>query len=304
VRFVRFDPPPALAGIGLVRVRDSGRVALGPGRVIPGDDAETLASLLAAPDPESRRRDRYGVLALIAAREALREAGLADAPRRGERCGVMIGTTHASSEGNGRYAGDLASATSTLSPSLFVRTTSGAAAADVACAFRMAGPGQTFASGWTAGAEALAAAARAVARGAADLMLAGAVEAPGPIFAHAGALLTEGAAIAVVAPDAPPDRPRLLAYGRGAGAGGLDAILARLAEDCGLGCAVVVEANESGSHGVRRAGERTALSVEARSGRLGAVGVVMGCLLATGMEGPALVVARDPAGDVAALLLG
>ena len=303
MRFVRFDPPPALAGIGLVRVRDSGRVAVGPGGVIPGGDAETLASLLAASDPESRRRDRYGVLALIAAREALREAGLADAPRRGERCGVMIGTTHASSEGNGRYAGDLASATSTLSPSLFVRTTSGAAAADVACAFRMSGPGQTFASGWTAGAEALAAAARAVACGAADLMLAGAVEAPGPIFAHAGALLTEGAAIAVVAPDAPPDRPRLLAYGRGSGAGGLDAILARLTEDCGLGCAVVVEANDSWSHSGPRAGERTALSVEARSGRLGAAGAVMGCVLAAGMEGPVLVVARDPAGDVAALLL-
>ena len=311
MRFVRFDPAPALAGVGIVGVRDSGSLALGlQGPVVDAEAA--LESLFGPAGPEARRRDRYGVLALLAAREALAEAGLTDAARRSERCGVMIGTTHASSERNGRYAEDLATGASALSPSLFVRTTSGAAAADVAFAFRMGGPGQTFVSGWTAGAEALVAAARAVAAGAADLMLAGGVEVPGPIFVHAGPFTMEAAAIAVVARDAPPQRPRLLAYGRGRGTDGVGAILAGLARECGIECRVLVEANDPGSESrLRRAAPpaaadpdgRSRLSVLEHAGAVGAAGAVIGCALSCGIDGPALVVARDPAGDVAALVL-
>ena len=315
MRFVRFDPAPALAGIGIVSARDSGSLAIGMRGPILGD-GEMVESFLGRVAPEARRRDRYGLLALLAAREALEEAGLLDEPHRAERCGVMIGTTHASSERNGRYAEDLAHGDAALSPNLFVRTTSGAAAADIAFAFRMAGPGQTFASGWTAGAEALAAAARAVSTGAADLMLAGGVEVPGPLFALAGRFTTEAAALAVVAPGAAPGRPRVLAYGRGHDGGDLASIAADLSRDCGLTCGAVVEANDPHGAGTRRSARAAApipasgasevrrLAVGDCAGEIGAAGVVIGCVLAAEAGGNALVVARDPAGDVAALLLG
>ena len=313
MRFIRFDRPPAIAGVGIVRVRDSGRLAVGLRDPIlaagPGGPGEAMGPS----GPETRRRDRYGALALLAAREALGEAGIAEGTWRGERCGVMIGTTHASAERNGRYAQDLASGVPGLSPSLFVRTTSGAAAADIAFALKMGGPGQTFASGWTSGAEALAAAARAVATGAADLALAGAVEAPGPIFMHAHPFTSEAAAIAVVLPDASADRPRLLAYGRGHVHGDVEAIAADLRRECGLECSTLVEANGPAGGAGRRAALPSArggcedpsrLSVQEHAGPVGAAGAVVGCALVSGRGGPALVVARDPAGDVAALVLG
>ena len=312
MNFVRFDPPPALAGFGVVAVRDSGSLALGlSGPVL---DAEESGGALAGPDdPEARRRDRYGTLALIAARQALDQAQRG-ADASGERCGVMIGTTHASAERNGRYAQHLADTGAALSPSLFVRTTSGAAAADIAFAFRLGGPGQTFVSGWTAGAEALAAAARAVSRGAADLMIAGGVEVPGPIFGRSGPALMEGAAMTVVVRDAAPECPRLLAYGRGFGGpapGDIDAAReAARAFDCG---AIFLGNTREGDPWDRSSDFASARASEAsvrRSvmgeavGPLGAAGVIAQCAGAAEFAGRRLVLVRDPSGEIAALVLG
>jgi hypothetical protein len=312
VKFVRFDPPPALAGFGIVAVRDSGSLALGlRGPVLDAGEA-SIAALTGGDDLEARRRDRYGTFALIAARQALEQAGRADAA--GERCGVMIGTTYASAERNGRYARDLAETGAALSPSLFVRTTSGAAAADIAFAFKMGGPGQTFVSGWTAGAEALAAAARVVSRGAADLIIAGGVEVPGPIFGRTAPALMEGAAMAVVVPEAPTDRPRLLAYGRGFGGpapGDIDAAReAARAFECD---AVFLGNSREGDPWNRRSDFESVRAIEAEArrsvigeqvGPLGAAGVIAACAGAAEVAGRRLVLARDPSGDIAALVLG
>jgi hypothetical protein len=281
------------------------------GPVLPGPE-----------DAESRRRDRYGTLALIAAREAMAQAGIGPAGARPaiagptevteERCGVAIGTTHASAERNGRYALDLADEDATLSPALFVRTTSGAAAADIAFAFKMGGPGQTFVSGWTAGAEAIAAAARSITGGTADLVLAGGVEMPGTIFARSGPFISEGAAIAVVAAAASPGRPRLFAYGRGRAAPAHDLRdvmdAARAFE-----CDTVVLANDLEEDARQAAPEANLDSfVSARprrlrvgelAGALGAAGVVVGCAMAEEIPGRSLVVARDPSGEIAALVI-
>ena len=314
MRFVRFDPPPALAGFGIVTVRDSGSLAFGlRGPVLDRGDVP-FAALAGADDPEARRRDRYGTLALLAARQALDQAHRG-AEAGGERCGVMIGSTHASAERNGRYARDLAGGEAALSPSLFVRTTSGAAAADIAFAFKMGGPGQTFVSGWTAGAEALAAAARAVSRGAADLMIAGGVEVPGPIFGRTGPALMEGAAMTVVVPDAPPDRPRLLAYGRGIGGPApRDIDAAREAAQRDFGCEAIFLGNHrDGDPWDRASAFASARAMEASArrsvfgeevGPLGAAGAIAACAGAAEFEGSRLVLARDPSGDIAALVLG
>jgi hypothetical protein len=322
VRFVRFEEPPALAGFGIVTARGSGLV-LGLSGTMPGDDDGTMAAIPASDDGESRRRDRYGTLALLAAREALERAGRleggavagqAGAPGAvGSRWGVMIGTTHASAERNGRYACDLAKGDAALSPALFVRTTSGAAAADIAFAFRMGGPGQTFVSGWTAGAEALAGAARAVSRGAADLVLAGGVEVPGPIFGRTGPALTEAAAMVVVVAGASGNRRRLLAYGRGRAPepGGLERAI-----EAGRGfeCDTLIIANDLASDPWLRPGgvvppSGTAMAlrrlrVGEQVGALGAAGLIAGCAMAAEIPGRSLVVARDPSGDVAAVVLG
>jgi hypothetical protein len=319
VRFVRFEEPPTLAGFGIVTVRDSGGLALGLPGPIPGDERAdmSMGDVPASDDGESRRRDRYGTLALLAAREALGAAGAAGTPGAaggaGSRCGVMIGTTHASAERNGRYACDLASGGAALSPALFVRTTSGAAAADIAFAFKMEGPGQTFVSGWTAGAEALACAARAVSRGAADLVLAGGVEVPGPIFGRTVPVLSEAAAMVVLTAGPSADRRRLLAYGRGRAPepGGLDAAI-----DAGRGfeCDTLIIANDLESDPWLRPGgfvppsgvatPSRRLRVGERAGALGAAGLIAGCAMAAEIPGRSLVVARDPSGDVAAVVLG
>jgi len=316
VRFVRFDPAPALAGFGIVTVRDSGSLAMGvAGGILPED---ALFPAHGGPeDGESRRRDRYGTLALIAAREAIEQAGVApvDAGPGGVasgRCGVVLGTTHASAERNGRYALDLADPDATLSPALFVRTTSGAAAADIAFAFKLGGPGQTFVSGWTAGAEAIAAAARSISGGTADLVLAGGVEMAGPIFARSGPFISEGAAIAVVTAASPPGRPRLIAYGRGRAAPAHD--LRDVTEAaCAFECDTIVLANDleadpwlagpdAGGDELVPARARR-LRVGEQVGALGAAGVVVGCALSADVPGRSLVVARDPSGELAALVL-
>jgi len=312
VRFVRFDAPPALAGFGLVTVRDSGSLALGISGAILRDDL--LPPARSGPeDAEVRRRDRYGMLALIAAREALEQAGVGLDGVAGGRCGVIVGTTHASAERNGRYARDLADPEATLSPSLFVRTTSGAAAADIAFAFKMGGPGRTFASGWTAGAEAIAAAARSVVAGTADLVLAGGVEAPGPIFARSGPFISEGAAMAVVTSRTAAGRRRLIACGRGHGDDPTD-LRAVADASRAFECDTVVLANDLEAD-ARLAGSGDDLDavfpararwlrVGAQAGALGAAGVVVGCAMGVEIPGRSLVVARDPSGEVAALVIG
>jgi beta-ketoacyl synthase-like protein len=311
VRFVRFGASAALAGFGIVTVRDSGSLALGISGAILREDL--LHPRPSGPeDAEARRRDRYGMLALIAAREAIEQAGLPLDGVSGARCGVALGTTHASAERNGRYALDLADPAAALSPSLFVRTTSGAAAADVAFAFKMGGPGLTFTSGWTAGAEAIAAAARSVSAGAADVVLAGGVEAAGPIFARSGPWISEGAALAVVTSRV-PGRRRLLAYGRGRADNPTD-LRAVVDAARAFECDTVVLANDleadprspgsaGGADEVFPARARR-LRVGEQTGALGAAGVVVGCAMGAEIPGRSLVVARDPSGEVAALVIG
>jgi hypothetical protein len=216
-------------------------------------------------------------------------------------------------ERNGRYARDLADPEASLSPSLFVRTTSGAAAADIAFAFKMGGPGQTFASGWTAGAEAIAAAARSVVAGTADLVLAGGVEAPGPIFARSGPFTSEGAAMAVVTSRTAAGRLRLIAWGRGHLDDPTD--LRAVAEASrAFECDTVVLANDLEAD-PRPAGSGDDLDavfpararwlrVGVQAGALGAAGVVVGCAMGVEIPGRSLVVARDPSGEVAALVIG
>jgi hypothetical protein len=285
VRSVRFEAPAALPGWGALTPWGRGASAWSdqaPRRFGPDDEA--LA-------PAARRLDRFGLLALAAARDA--SAG----DRVDESCGVLVGSRHGCTASNRLYGEDLERLPPReLRPALFVRTISGSAAADVSIALRLRGPSQTFVSGNTAGAEALISAALMDAT-----CLVGGVEAPpgggdaSRLEAAAFALLTRGGGAKAL-------RFAEAALGRDLEGGGTADLIA---DGVRAGCDLVAVSNPATPEVLalwRKAAGRARVLELGEHGDLGAAGSVLAAGLSDmGCDRGAVVVARDPSGETALL---
>jgi hypothetical protein len=333
VRIVRLVPAPALLGFGVLTHRGD-LPGFPPG--VP-DDLETLSGETAG---RFRRMDRYAALAYAAAQQALLHAADAIGPNAyGDlqpRWGVMIGSSLACWASNARFHQSLLSRPVTdLSPALFVRTIANAAAGEISIARRLGGPGEAFVSGWTAGAEALAAAGAAIASGRAEGILAGGVEAP-DVTLEALHDKAPSEAAAIVAMRACPEggEPvlRLRAFGRAhdpSGDWSLAAALSALPALRADAARIVLVANTMPASLMRRLRNEAAgcevLDLTRRFGELGAAATPVAAALAASMLGggshagggsyagggssaggaaEALLIARDPAGGTALLAVG
>ena len=129
---------------------------------------------------EARRTDRFTQLAVAAAAEALEEAGWTDAlPCPADRAGCYMGTGFGGFETMERQH-DVARSRGmgAISPFAAVSLMPNAAASSIAIRFGIKGPTHGVASACAAGADAIGTAARAIAAGDADAMVAGGTEAP------------------------------------------------------------------------------------------------------------------------------
>ncbi|HVE67552.1 MAG TPA: beta-ketoacyl-ACP synthase II [Solirubrobacteraceae bacterium] len=146
---------------------------------------------------EARRTDRFSHFALAAADQALAEAGLPDGVEP-ERLGVLMGTGVGGLETLEREVrnyvekGDRA-----VSPLFVPMMMPNAAAAHIAMRHGARGPGFSLASACATGGHAIGEAARMIGRGEADVIVAGATEAPVTditlaAFRRMGAISREG----------------------------------------------------------------------------------------------------------------
>lgn len=340
MKIVRFDPAPVFAGFGVLTPAGVGAGRLlarrggtgpGPGRSDPGrpagiEVAVDLPALCGETPLRFRRMDRFGMLGHAAAHLAL--CGIAASSRPARRAvdpapsaaeadpswGVMIGSSLACGGSIARHARGLLDRPLTdLSPSVFVRTVANAVNGDLSIGWGLGGPSETFVTGWTAGAEALLAAATALQEGRAEWILAGAVEAPDPWSgpARPDSIPVEGAAIAVLrrGSDSPAAGTlRLRACLRRHDPHERFSLRAVLDATGPIPFGTVIVANTLRADLLRRVeeegGGRPVLHLPQLAGELGAAGAAVAAALADEMPEGVLVIARDPAGGTAALALG
>ena len=127
---------------------------------------------------ESRRMSRFSQLAVAAAQEAMRDAGLSDSSIDGERTATILGN------GNGGYP-DIDAAMRVLverggmriSPFFFPMTLPNMAAANVSRFFGALGPCSTIITACAASTQAIGDGAALIQRGAADVVISGGTEA-------------------------------------------------------------------------------------------------------------------------------
>jgi hypothetical protein len=300
VRIRRFDPAPHVHGFGIV-LPEKGTTAL----PVP-----------AGAESQVRRLDRYGRLGVAVAAAALDAAAATPPAVLDPSWGVMVGSSLGCLESN--RAHDRAVREKPLpemSPALFVRTVSNSVTGDISIAWRLGGPSETFVSGWTAGVDALIAAATALEEGRARLVLAGAVEAPGGPLADAAGTAgpgaaggmavgpREAAAMALVAAAPKPGALRLIAAGRGRDPEGRMSLRAALVALAPARVAVVVMANGVPPDLLARwrdeAGQVPIVELSKRTGELGSVGVFAALAGTAAGSGMILAVARGPAGETA-----
>ncbi len=139
------------------------------------------------PAKEVRRLDRFTLLALAAAREALRDAGMDPASAQGERFGVVIGSGIG---GLGTLSKSFAALKEfgprRVSPFTIPMSICNMASGYVAIRHGLRGPNLCQTAACASGAHSIGEAARAIERGDADMMLAGGAEAPITELAVAG----------------------------------------------------------------------------------------------------------------------
>jgi 3-oxoacyl-[acyl-carrier-protein] synthase II len=141
-----------------------------------------------AVEPKERRRlDRVTVFALAAAREALADAGLQPGGFDGDRAGVAMGSAIG---GLGtilaNHVGFLSGGPRRVSPFAIPMALANIPGACIAIKHGLRGPNFAHVSACASGAHALGEASRAIARGDADVMLAGGCEAATLPFVVAG----------------------------------------------------------------------------------------------------------------------
>jgi minimal PKS ketosynthase (KS/KS alpha) len=134
---------------------------------------------------EIRRNDRYGQFALVAAQEAVDDAGLEFDQQLGDRTGVSLGSAVGATmrleseyvavsdrgrlwEVRGEYA----------MPFMYSVFVPSSIATEVAMRFGLHGPAAVVSTGCTSGIDAIGQAAAAIARGDVDVMVAGGSESP------------------------------------------------------------------------------------------------------------------------------
>ncbi|HEY8153783.1 MAG TPA: beta-ketoacyl-ACP synthase II [Myxococcota bacterium] len=139
------------------------------------------------PSKEARRLDRFILLALGAAQEALRDAALVVTPESGERVGVAIGTgiggIQTLYEG---YQSLIDGGPRRVSPFIIPMSIGNMAAGYVAIRLGLRGPNLCHVSACTSGAHSIGESARLIERGDADVMLAGGSEAAATQIGLAG----------------------------------------------------------------------------------------------------------------------
>lgn len=155
----RFDPAPFRSHMA-AEVRD----------FVPGDHLETR---------KARRFDRFAQFSVAACRMALEDAHLDLSRENRDRVGVMMGTAlggvaHGEAQSRIFYSEGPRS----VDPGLALSVFAGAASCNIAIEFGATGPNSTNGMSCASGAIALGDAFRAIARGDADVMLAGGAEAP------------------------------------------------------------------------------------------------------------------------------
>jgi beta-ketoacyl-acyl-carrier-protein synthase II len=139
------------------------------------------------PAKEVRRLDRFTLLALAAAREALQDAGLDPASMQSERCGVAIGSGIGGLETISNSIAALKEfGPRRVSPFTIPMSICNMASGYVAIRHGLRGPNLCQTAACASGAHSIGEAARAIERGDADVMLAGGSEAPITELAVAG----------------------------------------------------------------------------------------------------------------------
>jgi 3-oxoacyl-[acyl-carrier-protein] synthase II len=187
----------AITGIGAVTPIGHGAEGLWEGvrrgcsavRAITRFDASTLPSQMAAEvefDPlsildarENRRLDRYSMFAVAAAKMALEDSGMTAAEAQAANAGVNIGTALGGTAfGEEQHKVYIERGPRAVSPLLALSVFGGAGSSNVAMNLGLTGPGLAYGNSCAAGALAIGEAARLVADGRVDVMLAGGAEAP------------------------------------------------------------------------------------------------------------------------------
>jgi 3-oxoacyl-[acyl-carrier-protein] synthase II len=187
-----------ISGIGCVTPIGTGAGELWDGlrarrsavRVITRFDPTPFRSRIAAEIPDfrpadhldarqSRRLDRFSGLGVAAARLALADAELDPAREDRDRIGVMMGSAlggvaQAERQAGVYQQGGLRAVDANLALTVF----GGAVSCNIAITFGVTGPNSTNAMSCASGTVAVGDAMRAIARGEADVMLAGGAEAP------------------------------------------------------------------------------------------------------------------------------
>jgi 3-oxoacyl-[acyl-carrier-protein] synthase II len=127
----------------------------------------------------ARRLDRYSQFSIAATRMALDDAELDLAREDPDRVGAMMGTALGGvAHGEGQYHNFLRGGVREVDPALALTVFAGAASCNIAIEFGCTGPNSTNGMSCASGAMAIGDGFRAIARGEADVMLAGGAEAP------------------------------------------------------------------------------------------------------------------------------
>jgi len=155
----RFDPAPFRT-----------RIAAEVSSFHPGDHLE---------ERKARRLDRFGQFSVAATRLALRDAELDLAKEDRDRTGVMMGTALGGvGMAEGQHARYVEGGIRAVDPALALMVFAGAASCNVAIEFGATGPNSTNGMSCASGTIAIGDGFRAIARGDADVMIAGGAEAP------------------------------------------------------------------------------------------------------------------------------
>ncbi len=127
----------------------------------------------------ARRLDRYSLFSIAATRMALEDARLDLRRENVDRVGAMMGTALGGvAHGEQQYHNFLTGGPRAVDPALALTVFAGAASCNIAIEFGCTGPNATNGMSCASGAIAIGEGFRAIARGEADVMVAGGAEAP------------------------------------------------------------------------------------------------------------------------------
>ncbi|HEY8195663.1 MAG TPA: beta-ketoacyl synthase N-terminal-like domain-containing protein, partial [Gemmatimonadales bacterium] len=127
----------------------------------------------------SRRLDRFSQFSVAATRMALSDADLDPTREDPDRVGAMMGTALGGvAHGEEQYRNFMQGGPRAVDPALALTVFAGAASCNIAIEFGFTGPNSTNGMSCASGAIAIGEAFRAIARGEAEVMVAGGAEAP------------------------------------------------------------------------------------------------------------------------------